>query len=797
MARGLLNLPINIPWKQIAVSPDMMDEKFCNKLFPFAWRSSLAISAYEPDPADLPEELCGDHITYLKITATITGYQPTEEETDKIADLEGPLRTSFPDIPTEDVRAAIDRIIDEYFACYGVLLNVAVFPYPKTKKELEERNRINFAELVSPTGIAPLPVTPGTLLDNPYVHPSGVKFDAPGQQNNRIVDIFPEGGDGNGELDLHKKMVVTIPSTPQLAAVEAKVVHYTTTGVTMEAFRGDESVGTKVTGSEQGQEHLLLIEADDVDKVIFTTPDNKASLLEFAYFVGEDVPVELEDYPHIIDLEPKMRDLYQAATETGEVLTSSASGVNTDKTLISLDSTESSSSFSAELSSPIPGTDFLGTIGASTSRKRTETDEDRWTVQTNASHERRETQGTTTQLSQMYNLLTGYHTGTNRAVFLMLPRPHVLQPTDHRTFVQGLRYIEGIQQFLLIVARPEEVKGLCVEALLETGHFPEDVEVEQPPDEFDESHEDFIVQASAKEECVRIEGDAEEPNPTATFTVDEGWVIDRREKRRRKPNEDVKAGWADDHAGLAEVSNQDTPQAEGMVQLYDYRAISATTVQVMGRFCPIDENSRFKRSYRVFTRSTEPKLPSAQGRADVGRLLITSRGLCACFKSGEDCPEVVPPPLPPPPYVESIVDEPLIKINSALLTRAASSRTRLPAIKEFLRKIHTAMTTSWRVPRRHAFGKVGFLESDYFKDRIKELFPKDRLEMHLTQVRGLPKAIVKSLGEDCTIAEALELDLASFAKKMGLSVEDATKARHILLGLAPERGKDYKPEAKK
>jgi hypothetical protein len=73
MSRQLFNLPTNIPWRQIAVSQDMMDEKFCNKLFPFAWRSSMAISAYEPKPEDLPEELCGDRITYLKITTTIQG----------------------------------------------------------------------------------------------------------------------------------------------------------------------------------------------------------------------------------------------------------------------------------------------------------------------------------------------------------------------------------------------------------------------------------------------------------------------------------------------------------------------------------------------------------------------------------------------------------------------------------------------------------------------------------------------------------------------------------------------------
>src|SRR5262249_59811803 len=96
-------------------------------------------------------------------------------------------------------------------------------------------------------------------------------------------------------------------------------------------------------------------------------------------------------------------------------------------------------------------------------------------TQTDESRDRRERYATTTSISQMYNLLTGYHLGTNRAVFLMFPRPHVLQPTDFRTFVQGLRYIEGVQEFFLVVARPKEITGLGIEASLETGHFHEDV----------------------------------------------------------------------------------------------------------------------------------------------------------------------------------------------------------------------------------------------------------------------------------------------------------------------------------
>lgn len=31
----------DIPWKLVAVSPDMMDTTYCNKKFPLTWRSSL------------------------------------------------------------------------------------------------------------------------------------------------------------------------------------------------------------------------------------------------------------------------------------------------------------------------------------------------------------------------------------------------------------------------------------------------------------------------------------------------------------------------------------------------------------------------------------------------------------------------------------------------------------------------------------------------------------------------------------------------------------------------------------
>src|SRR5439155_6349252 len=71
-----------------------------------------------------------------------------------------------------------------------------------------------------------------------------------------------------------------------------------------------------------------------------------AFLVDFKYYVPREVPVKLEDFPHIIDFEPKARDLYQAATESGEILTASVSAVKTDKTFAHTQSSETGLSLS-------------------------------------------------------------------------------------------------------------------------------------------------------------------------------------------------------------------------------------------------------------------------------------------------------------------------------------------------------------------------------------------------------------------------------------------------------------------
>lgn len=634
MTSQILNLPINIPWCQIAVTDNMMDTRSGDRRFPPPWRSSIAISAYEPSVEDLPKEFSDKRITYLKVTCTITGYQPTRAETERgYADL-------------DDGSTTFRLIFEDYMSCYGVLLNVAVFP-----------------------------------------------------------------------------------ATMRLGQLE----------------------------------------------------------------VGGD---DLTKYPHIIAFEPKSRDLYQAATETGEVLTASNSRLSTDKTFSHTETSETGLSLSGSYGSE------TSKVSAGMTHNWGSTDQDRVTIQTDASRDRRENEGSTTQISQMYNLLTGFHQGTNRATFLMLPRPHVLQPTDRRTFVQGLRVIEGIQEFMLIIERPAEIPILCVEAFLETGHFSEDAGIIRPKENYDEDHIDYIVTTSAEgsglltigEECKRIEED-----PSAVRSLPLGWVEDTRPERRRQTNAPVGSGWDNGHPGVAEIVTDGTS-----VSGHNYK-VEDSVFTVSGKIC--GENSifggssaNFNRTYRVFLRSEDPIPDSEEAKASILDLLITSRGLDVCFKPGDGCPEVVRDRRVPiddsevidtvAMYRESIVDERKIRINPSLLTYRATTESRTSTAKELLREIQNAMTSSGRLPTRYPLGEVGFLESDYFKNRVREILPHERMETPLSRINGLPDEVVRNLGDQSTVGAALKMTLSDFARKTGLSIDKATNVRRALLGIRREVSDD-------
>jgi hypothetical protein len=195
------------------------------------------------------------------------------------------------------------------------------------------------------------------------------------------------------------------------------------------------------------------------------------AIAQLAIFPSEDDEVGPDEFPFIVDVEPKKRELYETRSETGEFLSGSSDTVNIRKGTTTTESTEQadiSGGGGLSIPVPIPG---VGTfpVGGNVSgewgtrdRRGTETVD---VTTTDSSRERRETLSSTTTFSQLYQLMTAYHLGTNRCVFLVAPRPHIASSdTEQLDFnmVKGDRKLEGIQDFFVVVQAPSILKGLCV-----------------------------------------------------------------------------------------------------------------------------------------------------------------------------------------------------------------------------------------------------------------------------------------------------------------------------------------------
>src|SRR5439155_8794792 len=104
--------------------------------------------------------------------------------------------------------------------------------------------------------------------------------------------------------------------------------------------------------------------------------------------------------------------------------------------------------------------------------------------------------------------------------------------------------------------------------------------------------------------------------------------------------------------------------------------------------------------------------------------------------------------------------------SPTLQDREETYRTRLPAMKELLRKIQSFMTNSGLSPTRLPYGSADFLESDSFKSRIAPLLPQRSLEMRLGQVKGMPQTIARKFPRNTTVGSALALNLGTFARRV-------------------------------
>lgn len=120
MSNFELNLPTDIPWERICVTEDMIDPVVCDERLPAKWQTSLAVSKYRPD--DEFQMFPAYNITYLKVTATITGYQPLDKE------IQGKINWNGVNVATIP---GLTDLLNSYNPCHGAILQVVVGPKDK------------------------------------------------------------------------------------------------------------------------------------------------------------------------------------------------------------------------------------------------------------------------------------------------------------------------------------------------------------------------------------------------------------------------------------------------------------------------------------------------------------------------------------------------------------------------------------------------------------------------------------------------------------------------------------------
>lgn len=117
MACFKLNLPTDIPWERICVTEDMIDPVVCDDRLPAKWQTSLAVFKYRPE--DEYQLYPKYDITYLKVTATITGYQPLDKE------IQGTINWNGVNVATIQ---GLTELLNSYNPCHGAILQVVVGP---------------------------------------------------------------------------------------------------------------------------------------------------------------------------------------------------------------------------------------------------------------------------------------------------------------------------------------------------------------------------------------------------------------------------------------------------------------------------------------------------------------------------------------------------------------------------------------------------------------------------------------------------------------------------------------------
>ena len=591
----------------------------------------------------------------------------------------------------------------------------------------------------------------------------------------------------------------------------------TITGYQRHPLRDSSLLPTFLTGTEPDLQRLL---EPDLGEYL----PCYGALLRVQVFPGiEGVP--LARYPKIVDFEPKMRELYQPASETAQMLSGSSSTARIDRTTKSVQSTEWGLSGTVTASYGLGGGNQESGPGASVSvtgsYKSTTTDETTGQIGGDQTTGSQATSGTVVNISQIYSVLTGYHAGTNTASILIQPRPHIEQAQfTIRNFVPGMRAIEGIQEAVFVIVRPKSMTSLRVQATLETAHLSAADVTPRPPVDPNPSHLDrpdtsilgtvnpFGDPAPFMPKYTAYSRAADDP-PGGDF-AQRVWLFQLNPAFDSEGYEleiDTSAGDGAEHPGVTKVADASPRHDQGRILLEEYGVISSNTFRVAITQRPdvtgTDGPPNWLKVYAPWVRRRYPD--PVPFRAETAALL-TVRETCGAYNlddhgcivpvaparegvpgsTGGSAPSVTgsgastagssgsggDPAPAPPPFPESIVDERKIAYEVPALDRAGASAAA-SAIGSQLRALLTGA-------RAYPAGLVRIDTSDFGAAKLAQTLDKRAAAQALASLAGAePAAELK----DVTVSELLATPMKDLAAKRKVAVAAVALLRERVLSL--------------
>jgi hypothetical protein len=475
--------------------------------------------------------------------------------------------------------------------------------------------------------------------------------------------------------------------------------------------------------------------------------------------------VNAPDDAYFIDFEPKKRELYELVSESGEVMSRSLEAVNVRKGTTTTGSHEVLDVFGGA------GAQYAGASASVQGQWGTkDVSQQEYTNirTTDQAREARETYSHTTQLTQMYHQLDSYHLGTNRAVFFVLPRPHVVQ--SDMTFVNGPRVLEGIQEFFLAIMRPANTKAPCVEAYLETAHI-----ASTPLFEYVTGTATLTLNVT-KNAVDTSGGFGSDSNTTyaessETYTPPAGWEVDVNR---------------DGGIHIESISGD-------RIESATVSSVAADHVTIFGkvnawfedRSWPEDNvshNGSLVMTVTVYIRNKTPKIAGYQQD-----LFVTGRGVCCCEKLKVHIGDSV--------VFETAFDR---KVAAPIgknerLSVGEANRVRAAISHELRRSLNSV--------DRHARGFVGFAESQVVGGLLSSLIRKDGHPDNETigEISNVPPSIrekVVHIAPRISRGRLLSMPLQEQMDRFSLTPEEALLLRRAALGLAgkpPAPSEAYQP----